>query len=298
MRGAHTRSRSLPLEYPLAHADTTPRERGLHCEGWHEQARTRGVQVEGTRPGVAATSYLPPQRRASVHWRHQSMPVAVIPPVPLALTGQTERQLVSCGQHLQSSDAESPPVRDTIRNTSSPLEEIMEDAAALMQAPWITELPLRTGGGISPAIQFPDFGGESEDELSSRVAPRTTGGGSAARLAQRGVSGRADDLPTRPRRWPSVRAARTAEVMRLRTAAPMDFAVAPGGRPSSTDVGRQSRRIIRRRPLPSAEQENEDAMLQFLEQARVRLARQRPASGSTVLEQTPPAEGRLERFLR
>lgn len=241
----------------------------------------------------------------SKHNRHHSMPNPLHQSPPKMSPHSTRLEIDRAQEHEKGS-----AISECLRNSSSPLDQLVESAAALrMSSPHMTAaLSHRSKDVVARRIRFPSFG----DDDDSPVLNGLRGG-----AAEEGVEHSSDhkkDVSTS--NFQSRQAApSTASVQpRLRRVLPLtayaegpswapgrsmgvEFSLSQEAVPAQIERRQPTRPAIRRRPLPNVNQENEDEMAPLYAEREAWIARQlAPPQGR--LEATPSPEGRLERLMR
>lgn len=236
------------------------------------------------------------------HDRHQSLPEVLLEPRSAAYLLQPGIRGGFVGERTESNDA---ILSSIALNSLSPLERVTE-SFSLGTPTWSADLPRRSSPNVSRRFRFPDF---RDDDDDTEVVASPDSGSTVAETAQHrhgsslSPSAALGVIPTRqaPRQlrrarplatyndrpsWEPGRSMRTE--FGLETS---DHGRNPLSLRSTTNPG------VRRRPLPSSEQENEAQMAAFHQERRNWVARQNAAPQGR-LEATPSPPGRLERLMR
>lgn len=186
------------------------------------------------------------------------------------------------------------------KDSSSPLDQLVEDVTALSQTQWAASLPSRPRGRNDRLVRFPTFLDDdevantptSQERLSASSSHTSHAYGQPQRSPGATINQPArHDLSIQPM------AAGPAPVVTSGPRTPTLVGSAADGRTHTrSQMTNQRGSAIRRRPVPGAEQENEDELAPYLAERRAWLARQNePYRGR--LNRTPSPSGHLGRRL-
>lgn len=241
----------------------------------------------------------------SKHNRHHSMPNPLNQSPPRKYPVSPRGDTYQLHEHEEGS-----AISECLRNSCSPLEQLVEDAAALrMSSPHETPSPsINTRNVPARRIRFPSFADDDDSPVN---------GGLRGGAPDRGIDRSRDHH--RDASTPVIHSRQTAPATasfppRLRRVMPLaayaegpswapgrsmraEFSLPQETRPAQHEHRQVPRPAIRRRPLPNVNQENGDEMAPLYAEREAWIARQMaPPQGR--LAATPSPEGRLERLMR